>query len=62
VRNFVRTLEEDGILNPKTSRVVSSDIAIIDTIQAKAWMDKQAMMKWVDEVWGPYTKDTRRAG
>jgi hypothetical protein len=27
------------------------------TIQAKAWMDEQAMMQWVDEVWGPYTKD-----
>jgi transposase-like protein len=27
------------------------------TVQAKAWMDEQAMMKWVDEVWGHYTKD-----
>jgi hypothetical protein len=25
-------------------------------------MDEQAMMKWVDEVWGPYTKDNRRDG
>jgi hypothetical protein len=32
------------------------------TVQAKAWMDEQAMMKWVDEVWGPYTKDPRRDG
>jgi hypothetical protein len=32
------------------------------TVQAKAWMDEQAMMKWVDEVWGPYTKDHRREG
>jgi hypothetical protein len=30
------------------------------TIQAKAWMDEQAMMKWVDEVWGHYTKDPLR--
>jgi hypothetical protein len=27
------------------------------TVQAKAWMDEQAIMKWVDELWGPYTKD-----
>jgi hypothetical protein len=32
------------------------------TIQANAWMDEQAMMKWVDEVWGTYTKDPRRDG
>jgi hypothetical protein len=25
-------------------------------------MDEQAMMKWVDEVWGPYTKGPRRDG
>jgi hypothetical protein len=25
-------------------------------------MDEQAMMKWVDWVWGPYTKDPRRDG
>jgi hypothetical protein len=27
------------------------------TVQANAWMDEQAMIKWVDEVWGHYTKD-----
>jgi hypothetical protein len=32
------------------------------TVQAKAWMNEQAMMKWVDEVWGPYTKDPQRDG
>jgi hypothetical protein len=34
----------------------------VNTVQAKAWMDEQAMMKWVDEVWGHYTKDPRRDG
>jgi hypothetical protein len=28
------------------------------TVQEKAWMDEQAMMKRVDEVWAPCTKDT----
>jgi hypothetical protein len=32
------------------------------TIKEKAWMDEQAMMKWDDEVWVPYTKDHRRDG
>jgi hypothetical protein len=32
------------------------------TVQAKAWMYEQAMIKLVDEVWGPYTKDPRRDG
>jgi hypothetical protein len=27
------------------------------TVQANAWMDEQATIKWVDEVWGPYTND-----
>jgi hypothetical protein len=31
-------------------------------VQAKAWMDEQAMMKWVDEVWYPYTKDPQCDG
>jgi hypothetical protein len=29
------------------------------TIQAKFWMDEQGMVIWVDDVWGPYTKDPR---
>jgi hypothetical protein len=32
------------------------------TVQANAWMDEQAMMKWVDAVRGPYTKDPRHDG
>jgi hypothetical protein len=34
----------------------------VHTVQANAWMDEQAMIKWVDDMWGPYTKDTRRDG
>jgi hypothetical protein len=30
--------------------------------QAKDWMDERAMIKWVDKVRGPYTKDPRRDG
>jgi hypothetical protein len=29
------------------------------TVQANAWMDEKSMMKWIDEVWGPYTNDPR---
>jgi hypothetical protein len=32
------------------------------TVQAKAWMDKARMHDWIDTVWSPYTKDTRRGG
>jgi hypothetical protein len=32
------------------------------TVQENALMDEQAMMKWVDDVWGPYTMDPRRDG
>jgi hypothetical protein len=31
-------------------------------VQAKAWMDKARMHVWIDTVWSPYTKDTRRGG
>jgi hypothetical protein len=32
----------------------------IYTVQEKAWTDEQAIMEWVDEVWGSYTRDPQR--
>jgi hypothetical protein len=32
------------------------------TVQSKAWMDKARMHDWIDTVWSPYTKGTRRGG
>jgi hypothetical protein len=31
-------------------------------VQAKAWMDQARMKEWVDLIWDPYTKDSRRGG
>jgi hypothetical protein len=32
------------------------------TVQANAWMDQARMKEWVDWIWDPYTKDSRRGG
>jgi hypothetical protein len=32
------------------------------TVQAKAWMDKAMMHDCIDNVWSPYTNDTRCGG
>jgi hypothetical protein len=32
------------------------------TVQANAWMYKARMHGWIDTMWSPYTKDTRRGG
>lgn len=43
----------------RTLKKVEIPSGIFATTQAKAWMDEQRMLQWIDKVWSPYVSGKR---